>query len=476
MTDKVLKTINKYNMLEDCKNIVAGLSGGADSVCLLYVLNDIVKNTRLGIKSGIKITAAHVNHMLRGQRANEDEEYAAVLCDRMGIPLKIKRADAAAYAAEKGVSVEMAGREIRYGFFNEIAGELEKPKIAVAHNSGDRAETVLLNIIRGTGLKGLKGIPYARGNIIRPLLDVPKSEIRKFCADNKLEIREDESNLEKYYTRNKIRLELIPFINDKFNTDINEKLIKLCNNIAADDDFIDKAARSSAEKCVDFSKRSLNIEEFTPLHEAVKIRILQSLCENNLETCHTDKLIAFINTGGNGKTFEIPGKINARKEYGEVIFKNKYEIDRKTEYEYPLEDIIRAGTFYIKELAVNISCKVYKACTDDGKGNSGNIKNEKFSNNSLKQAFDYDKILGSAVRSRRSGDIFHPNKGAGRKKLSDYFIDKKIPARQRNEKILLAKDNDIAWIAGICPGKDFLPDSKTENIVLIEINEVSNGS
>ena len=460
MTNKILTVINKYNMLENCKNIVVGISGGSDSVCLLFALSAIIKEHY----KYIKITAAHVNHLIRGESADGDEKFVENLCASAKIPLKIKRVCVTEYAAKNNMSVEMAGRHIRYEFFNEVAYDMEMCKIAVAHNLNDRAETVLLNIIRGTGISGLKGIPYVRDNIIRPLLDITKKEIKKYCADNKLDIREDESNFENNYTRNKIRLDLIPYINENFDVNITEKLIRLSNNIMIEDDFINAYTQSFIEKCVDKDNKILYLKDFIPLHNTVKIRILQSLCDNNLEHCHMDKIINFINTGNTGKIFEIPGNIFAKKEYDKVVFGNRKDIKKKFEVEYSINEIIKNGTLHINELSIDVSCELID-----------NIKDQlfkKFSNNSLKMAFDYDKIKNGKLRNRRAGDIFKPYKGMGSKKLSKYFIDEKIAVDAREEKLLIAQDNDIAWVVGMCPGKDFLPNENTKKILIVIFNPI----
>ena len=158
MIQTIHETIKKHNMLDGCGNIIAGLSGGSDSVCMLYAL----KNTVGDSYPAIQLTAVHVNHMLRGEDADRDEEYCADLCEKLNIPLVVKKVDAAAYGREHKISEEMAGREIRYSIFQEVAKGLTNCKIAIAHNLDDRVETVLMNIIRGTGTSGLKGIPYVR--------------------------------------------------------------------------------------------------------------------------------------------------------------------------------------------------------------------------------------------------------------------------------------------------------------------------
>lgn len=224
-------TIKKYNMLNHGDSIVVGLSGGPDSMCLLHVL--------MGLKEawGLKIYAAHLNHQFRGRDADEDALYVKKKCEEWGIEVFIQVFNVPAYAKEKGLSSEEAGREIRYKLFYEVAHKVGANKIAIAHNMNDNAETVLMNLFRGSGIEGLKGIEATRGEIIRPLINVRRDEIEAYCHEKKLNPRIDKTNLEPIYGRNKVRLELIPYIEKHFNGNIMSTLQRLSDIVTIENGF-----------------------------------------------------------------------------------------------------------------------------------------------------------------------------------------------------------------------------------------------
>ncbi|MDZ7542755.1 tRNA lysidine(34) synthetase TilS, partial [Clostridium perfringens] len=195
------------------------------------------------------IGAAHVNHMLRGEEALKDEAYAESLCKKMGIQFYSTRVDINSIAKEKNISHEMAGRDERYKFFNDIKYTHIYSKIAVAHNSNDQAETVLMNMMRGTGIEGLCGIRSKRNNgIIRPILCLSRSEIENYCKENNLNPRIDKTNLEKIYSRNKVRLDILPYMQENFNEDIIDTINRMSRLLQIDNDFIEKQCNNSYKK------------------------------------------------------------------------------------------------------------------------------------------------------------------------------------------------------------------------------------
>ncbi|MGN1032413.1 MAG: tRNA lysidine(34) synthetase TilS, partial [Intestinibacter sp.] len=222
MKNKFLKYIEENSLIEKGDGIVVGLSGGPDSVCLLHLLCSIRDEMEL------KIAAAHINHMIRGVEADGDEEYAKNLCKRLDVKFFVLRKDVERYGREKGMSSETAGRDVRYNFFNKIKDDLNYQKIATAHNANDQAETILMRIMRGTGLEGLGGIPVKReGKYIRPILFMKRKEVEDYCKNNNLEPRIDGTNLEKLYSRNKIRLDILPYMRDNFNKDVVEAINRM---------------------------------------------------------------------------------------------------------------------------------------------------------------------------------------------------------------------------------------------------------
>ena len=234
MEENILKTIKKYELIESGDKVLIAVSGGPDSMCLLDILN------KLKAKLGIEIAVAHVNHGIR-EEAKEETEYIKEYCSKYNIKIYIKYADVLSLAKEDKIGLEEEGRKVRYNFFNEVVEETGFNKIAIAHNMNDKAETVLMNIIRGAGSLGLKGIEPKRENkYIRPLIETERCDIEKYCEGNKLEPKLDQSNNDNAYTRNKIRNVLIPFIKEEFNPNVIKGINKLSEIVTEEQNYLEK--------------------------------------------------------------------------------------------------------------------------------------------------------------------------------------------------------------------------------------------
>lgn len=235
IVDRVRSTINEYNLLQKGDKVVLGLSGGPDSVCLLHILKQLEN------EYDISIYAAHLNHQIRGIEAQKDVMYISNLCDSLGVKLFVKSINVPAYCKENSLSIEEGARKLRYEMFYEIKQKTKSNKIAIGHNLNDQAETILMRLMRGTGLQGLKGIEYKRDDtIIRPILDIERSSIEKYCDEYNLNPRIDSTNLENIYTRNKIRLDLIPYMQENFNANVIESICRMGNNLKLDSDYIEQ--------------------------------------------------------------------------------------------------------------------------------------------------------------------------------------------------------------------------------------------
>lgn len=261
-------------LIEKGDKVIVGVSGGPDSMCLLHVLNTI-KNEK---KIQFDIIACHVNHMIR-KNALLDEQFVENYCKKESIPVFILHAKVLETAKKDKIGTEEAGRAIRYQFFEEIAKKEGANKIATAHNANDNAETVMMNILRGTSINGLKGIEEKRGNIIRPLLSIQREEIEAYCQEVGLNPREDESNHELIYTRNKIRNELFPLIQEKFNPNIIEGLNRLSQLATEETEYIQKKAiKAYQEICLEENlseKRCvLDLKKFSSFELVIKRRVI----------------------------------------------------------------------------------------------------------------------------------------------------------------------------------------------------------
>lgn len=255
MKNKVLNTIKKYNLIQENDKIVIGVSGGPDSMCLLHILNGLKE------KLNFEIVVAHINHMIR-KEAEEETQYVKNFCDKLGIKCYIKRIDVIDKSNKEKIGTEEAGRKARYDFFEEVLNIVNANKIATAHNENDNAETVLMNIFRGAGTSGLKGIEPIRDNkYIRPIIECERSEIEEYCRVNKLQPKIDKTNFENVYTRNKIRNVLIPEIKKEFNPNIIESLNKLSILARQENNFIQEYAKNIMENELIVEKDLENLQQ-----------------------------------------------------------------------------------------------------------------------------------------------------------------------------------------------------------------------
>ena len=307
--EKVLSTINKHNLIESGDKIVIGISGGPDSVCLLHILS------RLKEKLNIELYAAHLNHQIRGIEAQKDALYVSEICDEMGITYFLKSIDVPKYCKDNSLSIEEGARKLRYEMFDEIKKRTKSNKIAIGHNLNDQAETVLMRIMRGTGLQGLRGIEYARENgVIRPLLDIERKDIEEYCKVHNLNPRIDESNLENIYTRNKIRLELIPYMTDNFNTNLIESIVRMSNSLRSDSDYIEAEAESKFKDICKVTSDTVDIKinGFSKLHNAIKVRVLRKGIKsilgdmNFIDQKHIEDVLEFESESKINKMLTLP--------------------------------------------------------------------------------------------------------------------------------------------------------------------------
>ena len=273
MEQKVLETIKKYNLIEDGDRVIVGVSGGPDSISLLNILNRFKNNKILNFE----IIAVHINHQIR-EEANDDEEYVKDYCEKNQIKFFAKRIDVIKYANNNKMGLEEAGRKLRYEFFDEIVEKEKANKIAIAHNKNDKAETIIMNIIRGSGISGLRGIePIRDGKYIRPIIDCERTEIEEYAKENKLNPRIDKTNFENECTRNKIRNIVLPYIQKEFNPNIIETMNRLSSVAEETDKYIQNQVMSEFDKIkIEEKNRNiiLNLKEFNTKDVLIRKKIL----------------------------------------------------------------------------------------------------------------------------------------------------------------------------------------------------------
>ncbi|MBC8061503.1 MAG: tRNA lysidine(34) synthetase TilS [Clostridiaceae bacterium] len=457
MIQKVLNTIEKNSMFNKGDRVIVAVSGGPDSMSLLHLLNQLSKQLE------ISLIVAHVNHCLRGLEADKDQEFVHNFCEDFKIECYSKRIDINKIAKANNVSSETAGRDARYGYFIELKDKYKVNKIALAHNANDQAETVLMRIIRGTGLEGLVGIkPVREETYVRPLLNITRPEIEEYCVTNNINARLDKTNLENIYTRNKIRLELIPYLEKNFNQDIVNGLIKLGDIAKKDNDFIEKHVDFSYKKYCHRKQGKVIIKsEAFKEHESVLSRLIRRTFQEvngnlyNFEKVHIYDIIS-IQKQGTGKVITLPSAVNAINEYGDIIItkeENSSEIEKYETFLHINEEN------RIQHIGMNITLKLLHSEKKINFTDKPNIRN-----------FDFDKVTGDIiVRNRKDGDKFSPFGMKGTKKLKDLFIDLKVKKSERSKIPLICFGEDIAWIVGYRVSEKFKITSDTKNILQIKL-------
>ncbi|WML36309.1 tRNA lysidine(34) synthetase TilS [Clostridium sp. OS1-26] len=457
MIETTLKTIKENNMFEKGDKVIVAVSGGPDSICLLHILNVLKEQLQ------ITLYAAHINHCLRGKESDEDEKYVEKFCESLNIEFRSKRVDINELVRKRNISSETAGREARYTFFYELKSKFGAQKIAIAHNANDQAETVLMRIMRGTGMEGLIGIRPVRDNIfVRPLINCSRESIEKYCEDNNINPRIDKTNLEPIYARNKVRLKLMPYIKENFNEDIVTTLNRLASTIRVDNDYLEMIVKEKYKKYCDDNKEKVIISKEAFLeHESIITRIIRLALYNvagnlyNFEKIHIYDVID-IQKNATGKMLTLPNKIHIQNNYGDIsVYKKKEQNIKNDDIEYTLHN----GLNKIKDFNLRVTLELID------KTDNLFLKQEDFV-----RYFDYNKIKGDIIiRCRKDGDRFTPLGMKGSKKLKDLFIDLKVPKDERDRISLICFGGEIAWVAGYRVSELFKVDKNTKKILKIII-------
>ncbi len=457
ITDTVVSTVRgtilNNDMIKKGDKILVALSGGADSVTLLDAL------LKLKDELSISVGAAHLNHMIRGSEADRDESYCAELCTTLSVPFYAERVNVPEIAERDGISEELAGRNARYDFLKRICKLKGYNLIATAHNKNDKAETVLMRIIRGTGIDGLCGIKYTREDgVIRPILDVDREYIEKYCDENGLKYCTDSTNSENGYTRNKIRNTLIPVLKEEFNPNIIETLCNLADNSEEDADFINGYAERLYKRINSpMPKRKpvvLDIESLNMVQESIKSRLIRIASkevmgeEYKLSKVHMESIKSLLDKE-TGASFPAPKGLVVSVKYGWLEFTTEKD-DALTEafcYEIDFNDKQTAFTHNVKLQVVE-----------------GRVKAEE-----NQMLVDYDKLNDKmlSIRNRKIGDRFVLYKDGKAKKLKDIFIDMKIPRSERGSIPLLCTDKEVIAIIGHRVAENYKVSENTKKVLVI---------
>lgn len=337
LKEKVLDTIKKYELISNGDKLVLGVSGGPDSMCMLNILKEIKENGILNFE----ITVAHMNHMIR-EEAKKDENYVKKYCKENGIKFYSKSIDVEKIANTNKISTEEAGRNERYKFFDEILKKTASSKIAIAHNKNDNAETVIMNIIRGSGVSGLKGIEAKREIYIRPLIECEREEIEEYCEKENLNPRIDKTNFENIYTRNKIRNIVIPFIKQEFNPNIIETINRLTDLVREEETYIEKQVEKEYKEILieeNLEKRTIivDLKKFNNEEKVIKSRlILYTITRifgssKGIEKIHIEDIIKLCNNNIGNKYLTPNKNIKVLTKNSKIYFLGKadYQVSVK---------------------------------------------------------------------------------------------------------------------------------------------------
>ncbi len=444
MIIKVSETIKKYNMIPENSVVIAGVSGGSDSMAMLYILN------RLKDELKFKLKVAHVNHGIRGEEADRDEQFVIEYCNRYGISYRTTHFDVIGDAKKLGKGLEEVGRKVRYEFFSSFGDDVI---IATAHNLSDKTETFLFNFTRGSTLRGLCSIPAKRGNVIRPLIECSKSEIERFCEENSIPYVTDGTNTDTKYARNRIRHNVVNELKE-INPSLENSALRCMDSLREDEMFLSGLATELVEEsklgdCYDVSV--LN-SAANPVKKRALIKIIE---ERFGITPEYDSLRSVCFLTKNGGNCEINGGIVVRVRAGKL--------------EFPDKSVGELESVELTEGINKIGEKTVSALiTEDLE----TINSQIISKEDFIYLLDYDKIQGKVVlRSRKEGDKITLSKRGCTKTLKKLFNEKAIPPEKRNGIVVAADDKGVLFVEGIGVDARVEADKSTNKALILSFQK-----
>jgi len=453
--EKIARTIKKYGMISAGDTIIAGVSGGVDSVVLLHILDGLVR------AEGGRLVVAHLHHGLRGEEADRDESFVAERAKSLGLCYRCRRAELPVRVEETGENLQAAARDERYRFFESVRLEFMGDKIALGHNADDQAETVLMRIVRGCGIKGLAGMPPVRGRIVRPLIETRRSEIAAFAVSEGISYVEDSSNRSTKYLRNSIRKELIPLI-ECYNPQFCHEILRLSDISRDTDNYIEEEASRFYLKLRLYEKGRkdlvlFNISRIKGLPRPVMARLLLKALEElagsraGFFSSHLFGIMELVEAGKTGSSISLPKKLLASIIYGDLML-GRRRGEARVSFSAPLS---MYGRTEVRELGATFIVEPSDAKEAEGLDGSAVF-------------IDLDKISSPLeVRNFRAGDRIRPLGMKGSKKLKDFFIDEKVPRHMRGKVALVVSGDDILWLAGYRKCGTAHADSKSRRVIKV---------
>lgn len=440
-------------MLQEGEQVIVAVSGGADSVCLLHLL------TVLREEWNITVRGVHIHHGLRGREADRDAAYVEGLSKKLEVPCLVVHKEVEVYAGIHGISVEEAGRDLRYQVLEEEAARLGGAKIAVAHHSDDQAETILHNLFRGSSLKGLGGMAPVRGNIIRPLLAWSRADILQYLKEHQIAYCEDSTNASLDYTRNKLRNGVLPMVVSQINTAAVEHILHSGRIAAQADAYLSKVAGTILKAYGIFKPavsgqgydgigidQEMLLKQEPIIRSYVIMEMLSGVCGSRKDLCagHVSRIEGLV-CKQVGAVLHLPYALTARKTYSELWIASR-------NYKNSVEKSEEKGLLQLEYSKFDYE------------------EYQKIPQNEYTKWFDYDKIKGTlSVRVRQTGDYITLKDGR-RKTVKAFMIDEKIPREQREMVSLLAEGNHVLWIVGYRISEYYKVTDKTKQILQVKIN------
>lgn len=460
MIKKIAAFAAEYNMLNKSDKIIAGVSGGADSVCLLLTLLELQKSI------GFELVSVHINHGLRGENALRDERYVENLCRQYDVPLEIYREDVELFAKMRKQSLEEAGRNVRRSAFRDALSKYSGTKIALAHHKNDNAETMLMNLARGSGLAGLTGIRPVSGNMIRPLLCVTREEIEIFLKKKNIEYCTDETNESYAYTRNRVRGHILPLIEEEVNEKAVSHMADTAEQLGKIWEYMEERTKEYYKIAVKEEQEELFVSEkaYDGIPEVFRGNLWKEAIkkmsgkEQDIHRAHMKSLEELMEKQ-TGRQTDLPYRLVAKRCYGGVRISFQEVREKNLEWvemDFPGEVSV-AGMHLESEILESSISPAEKVYT---------------------KYFDYDIIKRTVtIRTRRPGDYITIDKGGRKQKLKSYFINEKIPQEERDKILLLTEGSHVLWVIGHRRGYAFRVRPDTEKIVKISIHkgEIKNG-
>ncbi len=462
LLEQVRRTIDRYHLLDKGDRLIVGVSAGVDSMVLLYLLNAYRQTFDLSL------IVAHINHGLRPKESEKEEELVQKESERLGLTFEYGRFDVKEFQKAEGLSLQEEARKIRFRFFNGLLQKYRANKIALGHNADDQVETVLLRLIRGSGLKGLRGmLPVREGRVIRPLLGVWRREIESFAEEMKVPYLLDSSNLKENYLRNRLRLTLIPLIEKEYQPNFRKIVFKTSTILRGENDYLERETERAYQKVVHEGKDALsfNFSEYQSLHPAIQWRIIQEMLgriygkEVTIEErkgLEVDRIYRKLNQRSPSFLVELPHGFSLEKRYDLVSIKKEW-IKPVPPFEV---EIISPGRHYIEEIKKEVVI-------------------EEFANDDQFKALyglpdivllDYQNLqFPLKIRNFRAGDRFQPLGVKGTQKLKDFFIDHKIPRFERSRIPLLTSGEMIAWVVGYRIDERVKVTEKTQRVLRVKV-------